>query len=215
MNEIRQDKPISLQLMKLLLAVWWWGLIVAGVLFVGWVVTRDADNIEVAMLGYASDIETSAMMAEDRNGQQLAVEFDGPAKVKLILPNEPGQRNLTIGHKIISLAIMVPFFIVCVYFVKLLRDIVRTIDQGDPFAEENAQRVRTIGGLILLFELVRSAGQLAISGFADSMVIAQGFNLSGRLEVNVGLLVVGTAVIVLSEVFRHGSRMREEQSLTV
>ncbi len=209
------ERTLSLRLLKLLLSIWWWGLIVGGAVAIVFVATRSSDDVEFAMIGYASDIDTSTLTAEDRKGQKFDVRFDGPSRVKLVASGENGTMNLKAGPKIISLLLIALFFILSLYFVKQLRDIVRTIDQNDPFAEENARRVRVTGMLIIAYGMIESLGKLAMSGFADSMVIPHGFSLNGRLEFNSGLLIVGTAVIVLSEVFRHGARIREDQALTV
>lgn len=206
-------KPTSLRLLKLLLALWWWGLILGAVATLSYVAMND--EVELALWGYASNIDTSTLEAVDRQGQQLAVKFDGPARVKLVLPSETGKPNFGVGHKVIGVLIILPYYLTSIYIVKQLRDIVQTIDVQNPFAKENAARIRVVGILIFVFQAIETGGRLAMSGFADSMVVPTGFNLNGRIEFNEGLLFVGMAMIVLSEVFRHGSRLREEQSLTV
>ncbi|KAA5547103.1 DUF2975 domain-containing protein [Roseiconus nitratireducens] len=208
-------KPFSLSVLKLLVSVWWWGLIVSGIVAGLWIAGTPADQLEWGLVGYASDIDTSALQAEGRDGQSVNVQFDGPARIKLLFPNSTNVGNSHFGPKAMILFFLGLAFAACIYFVKQLRDIVRTIDQNDPFVAENARRMRTIGVLILVFAFVKGIAQLAISGIADSMVTPTGFNLNGRLEFPVGLIAVALAVIVLSEVFRHGSRMREEQSLTI
>ena len=77
------DKPLSLRLLKLLLAIWWWGLLVGGAAGLLLMATLAPKNLNFPMIGYASDIDTSTLTAEDRTGQKLAVEFDGPTRVKL------------------------------------------------------------------------------------------------------------------------------------
>lgn len=208
-----ETKPLSLRVLKLVLALWWWIVILGAGVACIWTIAAPSDRVEIAMWGYASDIDTSALSAADREGQKLDVSFDGPTRVKFVAAN--GTQRIGIGHKIIGLLIVLPYFLLAIYFVKQLRDIVRTIDEQNPFAKENARRVRVIGILIFVFIAIDCIGRLAMSGFADTMVIPQGFNLNGRIKVNEGLLVVALAMLVLSEVFRHGSRMREEQSLTV
>lgn len=209
------EKPLSLRLLKLLLALWWWGLLIGGIAGLILLFAASSSDAEFSFIGYASEIDTSALTAKDRYGSEIAVSFEGPAKVRLQLPNEAGQMQLTAGHKLISLALVLPFYLASVYFLKQLRDIVRTIDHGDPFAVENATRVRTIGMIVLGYVFIECLVRLAMSGYADSMIIARGFNLNGRIEINWALLMVGISVIVLSEVFRHGAKMREEQALTI
>lgn len=210
-----QEKPLSLRFLKLFIGVWWWSLILIGITAIIWIVSQSPENIDWAMVGYASEIDTSALQATDRDGQPLAVEFDGPARLKIGSPANAINARVGNDRKVLALLFALPIFGASLYFVKQLRDIVQTMEQHDPFVAENAQRVRTIGVLILVFAAAKVIGNLAVTGYADSMVIPSGFNLDGRLEFPVGLLVVGIAVIVLSEVFRHGSNMREDQSLTI
>lgn len=205
------EKPLSLTILKLFVNAWWWGIIVLGVAAIGLIATRSPNDFELAMVGYASNIDASTLTATDREGNRLGVEFDGPTKLKLVAP----AGSLTEGHKIIGMTLLVLFLASCGYFVKQLRDIVRSVYQQDPFVADNVRRVRTLGLLIIAFAITKSVGQLAISGYADAKVVPTGFSLDGHLEVPFGLLVAGTAVIVLSEVFRHGARLREEQSLTI
>lgn len=205
-----QKSPMSLNVLKLFLDLWWWGIILLGVASIAWIALTSANDLELEIVGYASDIDTSGLAATDRGGQQLGVAFDGPAKVKLTMPSD-----LTLFHKVLGIAALALFLGACLYFVKQLRDIVRTIDQQDPFVKENARRVRMIGVLIIAFSLAKGVLQLAISGYADSAVVPTGFTLDGKLEFPFGLIVAGVAVVVLSEVFRHGHRLREEHSLTI
>lgn len=205
------ESPLSLRMLKFFLAVLWWGLLGMGSVAIIWMASKSPDDLQLAMVGYASEIDTSVLEAKDRSGQSLEVEFDGPAKVKLLIP----KGSMSFTHKAIGILLLALFFAACVYFVKQLRDIVRTIDQQDPFVSANARRVRMIGVLIVGFAIARGTTQLALSGYADAMVVPTGFNLDGRLEIPFGLLIAGIAVMVLSEVFRHGTRLREDQSLTI
>ncbi|MEL6110827.1 MAG: DUF2975 domain-containing protein [Planctomycetota bacterium] len=204
-------KPLSLSLLKLFVNVWWWGMIALGAVAMVWIATQPASDFELAMVGYASDIDTSGLAATDHEGAPLGVEFDGPAKVKLVVTTG----SLHEGYKLVGIILLGLILAACSYFVKQLRDIVRTIDQQEPFVSENVQRVRTLGLLIIGFAVAKCLTQLAISGYADSKVVPKGFSLDGHLEMPIGLLIAGTAVIVLSEVFRHGTRLRDEQSLTI
>ena len=75
--------------------------------------------------------------------------------------------------------------------------------------------IRVVGILIFMFVGIDCLGRLAMSGYADAMVVASGFNLDGRININGSMVVVAIGMLVLSEVFRHGSNLREENSLTV
>ncbi|MCC9600274.1 DUF2975 domain-containing protein [Stieleria sp. JC731] len=208
-------KPISLSLLKLFVNVWWWGLIATAAIASLWITLAPSAIDHRSFTGYASHIDTSPLQAIDRSGHEVNVEFDGPAKVKLTYADAIETEPPGFKYKALALVFLGAAFSVSLCFVKQLRDIVRTIDQDDPFVPENASRLRTIGMLIMLFAFAKGLGQFLISGYADTMVTPTGFNLNGRLEFPAGLFTVAIVVLVLSEVFRHGTRIREEQSLTI
>jgi len=96
-------------------------------------------------------------------------------------------------------------FGVLLYVVERLLEILKTLRFGSPFVKENADRFRKLGWALLI-------------GEGSKIVIAVLAAISDA-DVDVGLdgitLIAVIAVFVLSEVFREGARMKEEQDLTV
>ncbi|MDZ7629427.1 MAG: DUF2975 domain-containing protein [Parvularculaceae bacterium] len=96
-------------------------------------------------------------------------------------------------------------FGVALYVVERLLELLKTLRFGSPFVKENADRFRNLGWALLIGE-----GAKIIIGILAAIFDA---------EVEAGLdgitLLAVAAVFVLSEVFREGARMKEEQDLTV
>ncbi|MFN3959221.1 MAG: DUF2975 domain-containing protein [Parvularculaceae bacterium] len=96
-------------------------------------------------------------------------------------------------------------FGVLLYVVERLLEILKTLRFGSPFVKENADRFRKLGWALLIGE-----GSKIVIGLLSAITDA---------DVDVGLdgitLIAVVAVFVLSEVFREGARMKEEQDLTV
>ncbi len=96
-------------------------------------------------------------------------------------------------------------FGVLLYVVERLLEILKTLRFGTPFVKENADRFRKLGWALLIGE-----GSKIVIGVMSAIADA---------DVEVGLdgitLIAVVAVFVLSEVFREGARMKEEQDLTV
>lgn len=209
------ENNFSLKLLKLLLTIWWWAILLGGIACLVFAFTLASGNGNYELIGYASDIDTSNLSAQDKSGTQLQVKFDGPARVRLQGLNESSEMRPGLAQRLIPVLLMGIMCGFLLFLVKKLKDIVRTIEQGNPFIVENSARVRVIGILVIVYCFADSAGDFFMSGVADSMVIPAGFSLNGHIAIHWGLLMVGIAVIVLSEVFRHGSQIREDQSLTV
>lgn len=96
-----------------------------------------------------------------------------------------------------------------------LRAVFHTLRDGHPFVEANATRIRRIAYAVILGELARFS--LAVIGnyYTMSHFSAQGLRFDIRPGVNVFAIVVGVIVLVIAEVFRAGTRLDEDQSLTV
>lgn len=107
------------------------------------------------------------------------------------------------------------FFIGVVQMVNIFED----VGQGKPFARENAGRLRIVGYAMAggaIFKFVAQMGTLLLLKGEIAMSGAEipWFWLL-RETLNWGLLAGGLVVLVISEVFRLGNKLQEEQELTV
>jgi MFS family permease len=96
-----------------------------------------------------------------------------------------------------------------------LKRIFRTLRLGQIFKDENARRVRAIGLLTLGGAIVNSL----LSFFIGSLVVGDlnivGVTIEPSLHWNPEGLFTGLVLIVLAEIFRHGTALQAEQDLTV
>lgn len=96
-------------------------------------------------------------------------------------------------------------FGVTLYVVERLLELLKTLRFGSPFVKENADRFRKLGWALLIGE----GSKIAIGVLAAMVDADVETDLDGITLISVA------AVFVLSEVFREGARMKEEQDLTV
>jgi len=101
--------------------------------------------------------------------------------------------------------------LVFLVIVKQLRKISHTLVTGDPFVPENANRLRTIWIAVAAGEIIRLGSTFAISWLSKNTNTVD--LQEPDLRIYVWFMVL--AVIILSEVFREGARLRQEQKLTV
>lgn len=105
---------------------------------------------------------------------------------------------MSIAHHFVTVAVML-------FVANRLLEILKTLRFGSPFVKENADRFRGVGYALLIGEGAKFAfGFLSLIYSAD-------------VEINSSIIswLAIIAVFVLSEVFREGARMKEEQDLTV
>lgn len=101
------------------------------------------------------------------------------------------------------------------FAVHRVRQILGTVDTGTPFVMANATRVRHVGLALIASAVVRIIGDLTVGLYIRSVVAAAGLKVDLRTNLRLEMIMAGLLVIVLSEVFRFGAELQEEQDLTV
>ncbi len=100
-----------------------------------------------------------------------------------------------------------------------LRGVFETLVEGDPFVPENAKRFRSIAFLIAILELARILVNPVISFILDlagieTQLYAVGI-LSRLMQTNFITWGAVLILVVLSQVFDEGARLREDQQMTI
>ncbi len=120
-----------------------------------------------------------------------------------------------IGALALLLAGIAALLALAIYFLVLLRRIVLSVGEGDPFVPANGDRLARMGWVAL-------AGQLAslpIGGIA--MWVAEivedkdKFSIGDDFGLDLGGFLLVLILFILARVFRQGARMREELEGTV
>jgi hypothetical protein len=96
-----------------------------------------------------------------------------------------------------------------------LQRVLRTVRDGKPFAQSNATRVRRIGWVVIVGEFARAAIVYLENSYAASHFTAEGLRFTARADFSVLAILEGVIILVIAEVFRVGTRLDEDQSLTV
>lgn len=121
----------------------------------------------------------------------------------------------------LSVVVTLPFaifgLVALTFIVHRLRRVAETLVEGDPFVPENATHLRAIAIAIAIYQLISYAahGVLGLLLTLFGRPIEAGVSLTPEFSVNLGAWFAVLALFVLSEVFREGARLREEQKLTI
>ena len=106
-----------------------------------------------------------------------------------------------------SLAVMLTLSLA---MTELLRRIVASLANGDPFVPQNAQRLRDMGWLSILIQIV------ALVGGAMAMAIEDAAGeVTTDYDLSLGGLLLPLVLFVLARVFQEGSRLRDDLEGTV
>ena len=104
---------------------------------------------------------------------------------------------------------------VLLWLTTQLQRVLRTVRDGKPFAPSNATRVRRIAWVLIIGEFVRATIVYLENSYAVTHFTAEGLRFTARPDLSIAAIVEGLIILVIAEVFRVGTRLDEEQSLTV
>ena len=104
---------------------------------------------------------------------------------------------------------------IALWVLTQLRAVFRSLRDGHPFVAANATRIRWIGYAVIAGEVVRSLVTFGVNSYARSHFAADGLRFDAWPTVNVYAIIYGLIILVIAEVFRAGTRLDEDQSLTI
>ena len=105
-----------------------------------------------------------------------------------------------------------------IFIIDRLRKIFRTLTSGDPFVPENVNHLRMIALGIGFYQVLNyvSFGVISLIFTLLGHRVEGGARVVvGEIEFNLGVWFAVLALLVLAEVFREGTRLRDEQKLTI
>jgi len=104
---------------------------------------------------------------------------------------------------------------VALWLTTELQRVLRTVRDRKPFAASNATRVRRIAWVLIAGEFVRATIVYLENSYAATHFTAEGLRFTARPDLSVAVIIEGLIILVIAEVFRAGTRLDEDQSLTV
>jgi len=112
-------------------------------------------------------------------------------------------------------AVLTGSLVFALWLLGQLRGLSRTVRDGRPFVPANATRLRRIAWAVILGELAWSAVMFLESYYAATHFAAAGLRFDSRPHFNVFVIIDGLIILVIAEVFREGTRLDEDRSLTI
>ncbi|HEY8343707.1 MAG TPA: DUF2975 domain-containing protein [Bacillota bacterium] len=107
------------------------------------------------------------------------------------------------------------FIAVSLFILYQLRKIFSNLVKEEPFVKENVLRVRKIGVIVLVGAVFQSIVEYLIGYFVVQHIIIQGMRLVPDFGLNFPALLAGLCVLVLAEVLKEGTEIKEDQNLTI
>ena len=209
MNRSRR-RPI-LSFLKVVLDVTWYlmaiGLAAGVCLLLPSAFNREPGGMQLGIpVSFDSDLQASTVASP-------SVRIDGvrikDARGTLNIPIERGEFLFA------NVAILITLMTFGLFVFTQLRAVFRTLRAGQPFVSANVRRIRWIGVAVILGELAWSGIVLFENRYAATHFAAVGIRFNTQPAVNFVAIIYGLIILAIAEVFREGTRLEEDQSLTV
>jgi Protein of unknown function (DUF2975). len=177
----------------------------------------------VAVAALAADVRKFQMdlpVSFSVNNQILSSDLAQPGGEAARVKNVRARGSLTFAPPsgtflATTAATLAVLFALGLWVLGHLRAVFRTLRQGRPFVPANATRIRWIGYAVILAEVVRTAVVFVANSYAMTHFAAAGLRFDARPDFHLLAVVHGLIILVIAEVFRAGTQLDEDQSLTV
>ena len=220
MKRIKTPPAIASGLAALFTVLWWWvlsGSVVVGVLVLTW---GPNVGVQIGPNGEPNFVAGSGAQ------MVLPVAFDlgaGAAQVTSVDRRNSG----TIEHASGLLRLATPdrpwiailgaaaVMALVLWMLAELRALCRSVRDGEPFAPRNAIRIRRLALALVLAELSRAAIVFGAHAYVAAHFASDHVRFTASPHLDPFALVSALILLVLAEVFRTGTQLDEDQSLTV
>lgn len=191
-------------------AAWWLGL-VSLALFLALLVLR-LSAINPGSVNLTMDLPVAVELTPPVHGNSGSIQTD--ARIEKLRGNLrfPVQNGAFLFGNVLLVILLLGFLL---WALTQLRHIFRSLSRGLLFIPENARRIRWVGFAVIFGELARAAVVYFWSQYTSAHFTANGLRFVPSTDLNGIAIVSGLAILVIAEVFREGTKLHEDQSLTI
>jgi len=220
MKRIRTPQAVAAALTALFTALWWWVLVASGIvgalllvggLDVGVQIGPNGEPNFVTgsqgqmVLPVAFELDASAARATSTDRRNSGAIEKASGLLRLTTPDRPW----------IAMAAAATVLALVLWILSELAALCRSIRDGHPFAPDNARRIRRLALALALGEVSRVAIVYTAHAYVAAHFVADHVRFTAWPDFDPPAIVSVLILLVLAEVFRTGTRLDEDQSLTV
>ena len=210
---------VAKALAALFTGLWWWIVLASSVvvaliplgLNVGVQIGPNGEPNFVAgtaaqtVLPVAFEIDAGAAQVTSVDHRHSGAIERSVGMLRLTRPNHP-------WFAIAGAAVMVGLVL---WILAELAALCRSVRDGQPFAARNVMRIRRLALAFVLAEVARAAVVYAANAYVAAQFAADHLRFTARPHIDAFAIVSALILLVLAEVFRTGTELDEDQSLTV
>ena len=115
----------------------------------------------------------------------------------------------------INAGFLIALFLCAIWGLEQLHKVFGTLRKGQPFIEANARRLRRVAAAVIAGEVV-AASMIAFNQYyAKSHFTANGLLFDWSFNIDFFAVVLALIILAIAEVFAAGTRLDQDQALTI
>ncbi len=220
MKSVQTHQAVARGLTALLTGLWWWELlasvlvgtlVLSGVLDVGVHIGPNGEPNFVAgsqaqmVLPVAFELDGGAAQVTSAARRNSGAIEQASGLLRLATPDRPW---LAAAAAAVAIALVL-------WILAELAALCRSVRDGHPFAPDNFRRIRRLALALALGEVSRAVIVYSAHAYVAAHFEADHLRFTASPHIDAPAIVSALILLVLAEVFRTGTRLDEDQSLTV
>jgi hypothetical protein len=222
MKRIRAPRAVATGLTALFTVLWWWVLVASSLL--GTLVLTGGLNVGVQIgpngepnfvagsqaqmvLPVAFELDAGAAQVTSGDHRNSGAIEQASGLLRLATPDRPWIATAAAAVAVVMALVL--------WILAELAALCRSVRDGQPFAPNNIRRIRRLALALALGEASRAAVVYSAHAYVAAHFAADHLRFSASPHIDAPVIVSALILLVLAEVFRTGTRLDEDQSLTV
>lgn len=126
-------------------------------------------------------------------------------------------RNAPLGLVVLNMVLYLLNTSVLLYVVNLLRKILKNITDGKYFDIKNGILIRNIGIVVIIGSIIKALVNISITAYFSANTTFENLEIASYSgsESILSLIFLGFVILVISQIFKHGTEIKKEQDLTI
>jgi hypothetical protein len=194
----------------------WLALVLTVVALVASPFAEEPLEVDVSWMGIGTHMTIPVSMHVDTTAHPIASNPPGIAgasledvRGQLRFPSEYG------AFYVVNGLLLIVVIVVALWVLRELRAVFQTVRAGHPFVATNAGRLRRVAFAVIGGDIMGSVVVYLQQWYAATHFSAAGISFFAMLNIDFNAIVAGLIILAIAEVFAAGTRLDEDQSLTI
>lgn len=147
-----------------------------------------------------------------KTGEKVLIR---PNNMTILIQSVANKPAWWIPLQIIYTLLIIATLVLSIWIPFLVVKIIRSLQNSQVFDRHNLKRINRIGIIMLIVGLLGTATQAINIFSAQTIINLAHYNFSYSKTIDFNPIIMGVVILIMNEILRIGTEMKEEQDLTI